>query len=690
MEEPQRIDHFELREQITQSEDVAVWRAIDDWTGVDVAIKVLMPGQPKDSFLREASLWQKIDHPNLASVYAIGEYEGLPWVAMEYSAHTLANLLADPVPLDQELVSSIALAIARGLQAANEAGLVIADVTPPNVLLTEGGTPKVTAYGPVRLTSDSEATGKIPSLKTQSYASPEQVQLRGFDQRSVIYTFGVLLFQMLTSATPFSGSEEEIAVQQRRRPATPIVEVRQDVWPEMGRIADRCLERDPDLRFQTFFELVINLALASGGTPPEQHKTMRQRLWDLKLPVAAALAVVVAGVAATFFVVNALPTTIEATAPLSEATDTQLSITNEDGTRISVFVPPDAYPAPAMLIIRAAPVGGAESVEQIDDSFSVADKFELVLTDMDGKVITQPTFKQPVVITVDYTDRHVELVENIPRLLTFARLNEPEDGDAEWELLLTAVNTEAKTLEMLVGHFTVFGVAAVSDAERLPQPPTPTPTAVVPTATPIPTATPDGTPVTPAATVAEPTPTAASSQATVTPLATPTPSSTATPTPISTPTATQPVGPLDVSFASGRWVGNGWGRHLIVTAGRSVIVYVTLDSTHTTDGNLLVEVRKDNAITLDSTVAVCAGTLGLERGVQEIAACSFTPTDVTGGTVRHYYFRVYWENNPIYLGEEPDARATLRVVEPSAEPTLGPVPPLPASDKSPVPLLPAG
>lgn len=229
MEEPQRIDPFELREQITQSEDVAVWHAVDDWTGVHVAIKVLMPGQSKDSFLLETSLWRSVDHPNLASIYAVSKYGGLPWVAMEYSDRTLASLLTDPTPLDQELVSNIALAVARGLQAANQADFLITDVTPATILLPDGGTPKVTTYASVHLTNDSDITGKIPSPKLPSYASPEQVTARQFDQRSALYTFGALLFQMLTGVAPFSGSPEEISTQQRRRPTTPVHQIRKDV-----------------------------------------------------------------------------------------------------------------------------------------------------------------------------------------------------------------------------------------------------------------------------------------------------------------------------------------------------------------------------------------------------------------------------------------------------------------------------
>ena len=525
MQEPQHIDHFELREQITQSEDVAVWHAIDDWTGVDVAIKVLMPGHAKDSFLREASLWQEIRHPNVARAYEIGEFEGLPWVALEYSTHTLVNLLADPTPLDHELVSSIALAVARGLQAANEAGVVITDITPSNILLTEDGTPKVTAYGPVQLTSESGATPKIPSPKDPAYASPEQTQLQRFDQRSAIYTFGVLLFQMLTGAAPFSGPAEEVAIQKRRRPAAPVHEIREDVWPEMERIVGRCLERDPDSRFQTFFELVINLALASAATPLERQKTVLQRLRELKPLLAAGLVVIAAGVAGVLFILNPWSAAIEATALLSETAAAELSITNEAGTRISVFGPPDVYPVPSMLTIRALPLPDDEDVERIDDTLSIVDRFELVLTDMDGATIAQPAFSQRLVITVGYTERHVGLVNKDPGLLTLARLNEPQEGDVKWELLLTSVDNQTATLEATVGHFTVFGVAAVSDDKQLPQPPRPTPTPVVPTATPslTPTATPDEMPPTPTGTVVEPTPMAtASPQATAAPPATPT------------------------------------------------------------------------------------------------------------------------------------------------------------------------
>ena len=128
----------------------------------------------------------------------------------------------------------------------------------------------------------------------------------------------------------------------------------------------------------------------------------------------------------------------------------------------------------------------------------------------------------------------------------------------------------------------------------------------------------------------------------------------------------------------------------MVTAGRSVTVYVTLETTHSSAGDLLVEIRKDNAFTLDSTVAVCTGVQALERGAQEIAACTFTPRELTSGTLRHYYFRVFWENRPINLSEEPDTRETLRVVEAPPGPSLTPVPPLPALDPSPTPLVPAG
>jgi hypothetical protein len=401
----------------------------------------------------------------------------------------------------------------------------------------------------------------------------------------------------------------------------------------------------------------------------------------MKLWLAAAFAVVAAGVVAVFLVLNSLPTTIEATASLNEGTATQLSFTNEAGTRILVSIPAGAYSELATVIIRSAPIGGDEGIGRIDDRWGITDKFELLLMDMNGKEVSQPTFQRQVIITVDYTDRHLGLVANNSELLALARLNESKGGDATWELIHTSVSTEAETLEALVGHFTVFGVAAISDSERLPQPVTPTPPGVAPTAAPttatIPSATADG-----------PTPTPMGpSPATVTPIVTPTQPSTGSPTLAPTSTATQAAGPLTVSFTSGRWVGNGWGKHLIVTAGRSVTVYVTLESAHATAGDLLVEVRKDNAFSLDSTVAVCVDSQRLEPGKQEVAACTFTPTDVTDGSTRHYYFRVYWDNSPIHPGEEPGTRETLKVVKPLTEHTLLPVPPLPAADPSPV-LLP--
>ncbi len=263
-----------------------VYRARDNRLDRQVAIKVLPSEFIEDPerlarFEREAKLLASLNHSNIGAIYGYEEAEGQKFFVLELvEGETLAQRLErGPLPLRDAL--SIAIQIAEGVEAAHERGVIHRDLKPANVKLTPDGRVKVLDFGLAKaleleeesprvdltrsptLTHDSTRAGVI--LGTAPYMSPEQAEGKPLDPRSDIFSFGSLLYEMITAQQAFSGdTQTRVLAAILEKDPKPISQIVQGTPPELDRIIARCLRKDPGRRFQH----MQDLRLTPGGLPP--------------------------------------------------------------------------------------------------------------------------------------------------------------------------------------------------------------------------------------------------------------------------------------------------------------------------------------------------------------------------------------------------------------------------------------
>jgi serine/threonine-protein kinase len=272
-----------------------VYLAEDQELGRRVAIKILNDRHANDEqfverFRREAKNAAALSHPNIVSIYDRGEAEGTYYIAMEYlDGRSLKELILSRGDAPVAVVVEYARQILSALRFAHRHGIVHRDIKPHNVLVDGEGRVKVTDFGIARAgTSQMTEAGSI--VGTAQYLSPEQARGGDVDQRSDLYSLGVLMYEMLTGEVPFSGDTPvEIAMKHLSQTPVPPSAKRHDVPRELDMVVMRSLAKDPEDRYQTADEMEADLdRVARGvGVAPETHETATQ---IMRSPVSGPLA----------------------------------------------------------------------------------------------------------------------------------------------------------------------------------------------------------------------------------------------------------------------------------------------------------------------------------------------------------------------------------------------------------------
>jgi non-specific serine/threonine protein kinase len=238
-----------------------------------VAIKVLSPewatGELLQRFEQEARLAAQLNHPNVATVYELGEFEETCYIAMEFvEGRTLREIHLRPEPLPLDEVLGIAIQIAEGLAAAHESRIVHHDLKPRNIMLTSGGRIKILDFGIARsFDRDTLVGGKRMVLGTPGYMSPEQIAGEPADARSDVFSFGVVLYEMVTGEPPFLGdSEADVIDTTVRGSPRPVRELDPRTPPRLARIINRCLDRDREARYPSAAEVLADLRRVAQPT----------------------------------------------------------------------------------------------------------------------------------------------------------------------------------------------------------------------------------------------------------------------------------------------------------------------------------------------------------------------------------------------------------------------------------------
>jgi hypothetical protein len=238
-----------------------------------VAIKTLWPAlapreEARERFLREARAAAAVSHPNVTQVYDIGSEGGQVYFAMELmDGESLQQILEREGRLPEKRAVDVIRQAARGLQAAEERGIVHRDIKPSNLVYTADGTLKVTDFGLAKqLLTEKDLTLDGQTLGTPKYLSPEQASGAAVDARSDIYSLGATLYEMLTGRPPFDGaSPMEVMLKHVREPVTPVQKRNPAVTRSMAALVHRMLSKQPGARPQSYAELLQLLERVERG-----------------------------------------------------------------------------------------------------------------------------------------------------------------------------------------------------------------------------------------------------------------------------------------------------------------------------------------------------------------------------------------------------------------------------------------
>src|SRR5690242_14832120 len=228
-----------------------VWCAEDLELGRLVALKLLAPDADRARFEREARAVASLGHPNIMQVYDYGEWQGRPYMVLEYLAGgTLEDRLAAGKPLPDDETSTIAAGVATGLAHAHGRGVIHRDLKPSNVLFDDEGRPKLADFGIARLAAgEGTLTEAGTVLGTAAYISPEQAAGEPASAASDVYSFGVILYRMLTGALPFAAANPlELVRLHRDEEAPPLAQRRPDAPRALAAATTAALAKDPRAR----------------------------------------------------------------------------------------------------------------------------------------------------------------------------------------------------------------------------------------------------------------------------------------------------------------------------------------------------------------------------------------------------------------------------------------------------------
>ena len=306
-----------------------VFRVVDRKLGEEIALKLIRPEiahnrSTVERFASELKLARHVVHRNVARMFDLNEEASVPFITMEYvRGENLKRLIRKVGRLAPGQTIPIACQVCDGLAEAHRLGIVHRDLKPQNVMIDEDGQAKIMDFGLALLvTAGGAGDGPVSRSGTPAYISPEQIRGMPADGRADLYSLGVLIYEMLTGRTPFTAlSVEDLVAKHLNEPPRDPREINPGISPELARVVMKCLEKEPDARYQSAGEVLADLDRLRAEAPREIITRWARRHKPVSMAAGMALLGLVGFGAYQLFIKPPPPPSLTSTIAILRAPD---------------------------------------------------------------------------------------------------------------------------------------------------------------------------------------------------------------------------------------------------------------------------------------------------------------------------------------------------------------------------------